>query len=114
MKWFNVVLLGDSGVGKTALLQRLVAEKYSSTFIATVGVDLKRKQFDDLDAGLQVCGLDSVSFKGSGEGGGRVWESCLYGENIAGMGHCWPRTVPVNHHSVLPRRRSEYEDREVI
>jgi GTPase SAR1 family protein len=54
MLWFNVILLGDSGVGKSSLIQRLTEDTYSSTFLATVGVDLKRKTFVELNTGLQV------------------------------------------------------------
>jgi len=39
----KLLLLGDSAVGKTSLLMRFVDDKYSSTFISTVGVDFKSK-----------------------------------------------------------------------
>ena len=39
----QVLLLGDSAVGKTCLLMRFTDDKFSSQFISTVGVDFKSK-----------------------------------------------------------------------
>lgn len=39
----KVLLIGDSGVGKTALLAQFVDEVYSPNFISTIGVDFKIK-----------------------------------------------------------------------
>ena len=36
-------MIGDSGVGKTALLNRYANNSFSHTFVATIGIDLKHK-----------------------------------------------------------------------
>ena len=46
----------DAGVGKTCLLLRLVDDKFSTTFITTIGIDFKVKDFviGDKKVKLQV------------------------------------------------------------
>jgi Ras-related protein Rab-8A len=39
----KILLIGDSGVGKTSLLQRYTADAFSSNFISTIGIDFKTK-----------------------------------------------------------------------
>lgn len=36
---FKIVIIGESGTGKTALLQRFTEEKYDAKYLATIGVD---------------------------------------------------------------------------
>jgi Ras-related protein Rab-1A len=43
---FKLLLVGDSGVGKSSLLSRFVDEIYTEEFISTVGVDFKIKTVD--------------------------------------------------------------------
>lgn len=40
---FKLLLIGDSGVGKTCLLFRYVEDTFSSSFISTIGIDFKIK-----------------------------------------------------------------------
>ena len=39
----KILLIGDSGVGKTSLLQRYTADAFSSNFISTIGIDFRTK-----------------------------------------------------------------------
>ncbi|XP_071490630.1 ras-related protein Rab-10-like isoform X2 [Diadema antillarum] len=40
---FKLLLIGDSGVGKTCLLFRFSDDTFSTTFISTIGIDFKIK-----------------------------------------------------------------------
>jgi Ras-related protein Rab-1A len=43
---FKILLIGDSGVGKSALLSRFADEEFSSSMIPTIGVDFKIRTVD--------------------------------------------------------------------
>merc|ERR1719240_1573290 len=53
---FKLLLVGDSGVGKSTLLQRLIDDDYSGSFVATIGVDLmiKSLEVDGRSVKLQI------------------------------------------------------------
>merc|ERR1711892_1329182 len=40
---FKLLLIGDSGVGKTCIVFRFTDDAFSSTFISTIGIDFKVK-----------------------------------------------------------------------
>ncbi|VDN97591.1 unnamed protein product [Rodentolepis nana] len=40
---FKLMLIGDSGVGKTCILFRFVEDSFSTSFISTIGIDFKIK-----------------------------------------------------------------------
>ncbi|CAI8508421.1 hypothetical protein ACO0OL_000645 [Hanseniaspora opuntiae] len=42
----KILLIGDSGVGKSSLLVRFVDENFSPSFITTIGIDFKIKVID--------------------------------------------------------------------
>ncbi len=50
----KVVLLGDGAVGKTSLVRRYVEQKFDDDYIATIGVNVKRKKMSDLDLSLSI------------------------------------------------------------
>ena len=42
----KVLMLGESGVGKTSLLVRFVEDKFNNNFLTTLGVEYKQKQIE--------------------------------------------------------------------
>lgn len=52
----KILLLGDSGVGKTSLMMRFSEDKFSPSLLATAGVDYKTKflDFDDKRVKCQI------------------------------------------------------------
>ncbi|XP_044065194.1 ras-related protein Rab-13 isoform X1 [Siniperca chuatsi] len=53
---FKLLLIGDSGVGKTCLIIRLAEDNFNSTYISTIGIDFKVKtiEVDGKKVKLQV------------------------------------------------------------
>ena len=54
--FIKIVVLGDSGVGKTSLLDQYVNRKFSTAYKATIGADFLTKEvtIDDKLVTLQV------------------------------------------------------------
>ena len=54
--FFKLILVGDSGVGKSCLLLRFADDTYTQSYISTIGVDFKIKtiQLDDKTVKLQI------------------------------------------------------------
>jgi len=52
----KVIILGDSGVGKTSLMNQFVNHKYSSVYKATIGADFLTKDLvvDDHEVTMQI------------------------------------------------------------
>uniref|UniRef100_A0A7S1TU54 Uncharacterized protein n=2 Tax=Phaeomonas parva TaxID=124430 RepID=A0A7S1TU54_9STRA len=44
LKKFKILMLGDSAVGKTSLINRFVEDKFAHNLVGTVGVDFKMKR----------------------------------------------------------------------
>lgn len=57
----KVIILGDSGVGKTSLMNQFVNKKFSNQYKATIGADFLTKEVmvDDRLVTMQVGYLDS-------------------------------------------------------
>lgn len=53
---FKTIVIGDSGVGKTCLLERLVDDRFMEDFVSTIGVDFKLHvlQVDGKKVKLQI------------------------------------------------------------
>ncbi|KAA8494526.1 Ras-related protein Rab7 [Porphyridium purpureum] len=55
-KLLKIVILGDSGVGKTSLMERYVNQRFSQQYKATIGADFLSKdiELEDRMANLQI------------------------------------------------------------
>ena len=67
---FKILIVGDSGVGKSNLLLRFVDNKFEPSHISTIGVDFKIKtiMIGELTIKMQnqsVFGVDVKTFKNS-------------------------------------------------
>ena len=53
---FKIVMIGDSGVGKSCILLRFADDKFNEHFYATIGVDFRFKNLtvDDKQVKLQI------------------------------------------------------------
>ncbi len=50
----KIIVLGDSGVGKTCLINRYVSGFYADSFTATLGVDFKIKNIETENGGINL------------------------------------------------------------
>jgi len=55
--FIKIILLGESGVGKTSLMDQYVNRKFSSQYKATIGADFLTKEvmIEEKLVTLQVC-----------------------------------------------------------
>lgn len=55
--FLKVIILGDTGVGKTSLMNQFVNKKFSGQYKATIGADFLTKEVtvDDRIVTMQVC-----------------------------------------------------------
>ena len=62
-KMLKVIILGDSGVGKTSLMNQYVNKKFSNQYKATIGADFLTKEVvvDDRVVTMQVPFSFSIS-----------------------------------------------------
>ena len=56
---FKIVLIGDSGVGKSCILMRFADDKFNENFYATIGVDFR---FKNLEVDGKIIKLQIVKF----------------------------------------------------
>ena len=43
---YKIIILGDGGVGKTALIQNLLGEKFTKSYLLTIGCDISTYKYD--------------------------------------------------------------------
>jgi septin family protein len=80
---FKIVLIGDSGVGKSCILLRFADDLFNENFYATIGVDFRFKnvEIDGKNVKLQIVNICSNNL----------------------VGHCWPGKVQNYHECLLQR-----------
>jgi len=77
--YLKTVILGDGGVGKTTILKLIMGEKTASSYIPTVGVDVKEFEFDNA-----IKNINLVLWDFSGQPRFRkLWKPFLEGTDIA-------------------------------
>ena len=52
--YLKIIVLGDSGVGKTCLINRYIGGFYRDSFAATLGVDFKIKPIEREDTKINL------------------------------------------------------------
>lgn len=60
---FKLLLIGDSGVGKSCLLLRFADDTYTESYISTIGVDFKIRtiELEGKTVKLQIVRFSSLS-----------------------------------------------------
>lgn len=87
---FKLLLIGDSGVGKSCLLLRFADDTYTESYISTIGVDFKIRtiELEGKTVKLQIVSdlFKRLCWHSNGCGdmvpcyhwGHEVWETCYY------------------------------------
>ena len=59
---FKIVMIGDSGVGKSCILLRFADDKFNENFYATIGVDFRFKNItiDNKSVKLQIVRIKYI------------------------------------------------------
>lgn len=96
----KVIILGDSSVGKTSLMNQYVNKRFSNQYKATIGADFLTKEVvvDDRVVTMQVNFLYLIH---------RVAKRFVYEMRsfclLLDLGHCGTRTLPVTRCRILSR-----------
>ena len=61
---FKIVMIGDSGVGKSCILLRFADDKFNENFYATIGVDFRFKNItiDNKSIKLQIVSIYHIFY----------------------------------------------------
>lgn len=61
---FKIVMIGDSGVGKSCILLRFADDKFNENFYATIGVDFRFKNItiNNKSVKLQIVRLENMLY----------------------------------------------------
>ena len=97
---FKVIMVGDSGTGKSALCHRFSHDAYNPSYIATIGVDFQVASFtlpDGKVAKQQVRGANR-----------RVSQQRSRPRLRAAVGHGRPGALPQHHPGLLPQHGRDH------
>ena len=59
-KTFKIIVIGDSGVGKTSLIKRFTKDKFSPGYLTTIGVEFESKDIQVNGEKVQLQIWDTV------------------------------------------------------
>lgn len=59
-KHYKILLLGDSGVGKTAIFERIINDRFNPSYMTTIGVDYGSKYFDYNEEKIKISLWDTA------------------------------------------------------
>lgn len=68
MRKMKILMLGDSGVGKSSLIMRWTADQFVPSLVGTVGVNFKSKKVVVEGEGMQVQVWDTAGQEQVGRG----------------------------------------------
>lgn len=93
----KVIILGDSSVGKTSLMNQYVNKRFSNQYKATIGADFCTKEVvvNDRVVTMQVIWNPARCMS---------WSADNY-NCILDLGHGWSRALPIPWCGLLPWRR---------
>ena len=63
--YFNILVLGDSGVGKSMILLRFAYDTHSTSFVPTVGVDQKYRNLKIKEKSIKLSLWDASGSEAS-------------------------------------------------
>jgi len=93
----KVIILGDSGVGKTSLMNQYVNKKFSNQYKATIGADFLTKEVIVDERLITMQAPTSVSIKSV------VFAYLIPSDVLADLGHGRTGTVPEFGCGILQR-----------
>eukprot|EP01024_Parvocaulis_polyphysoides_P024892 TRINITY_DN2269_c0_g2_i1.p1 TRINITY_DN2269_c0_g2~~TRINITY_DN2269_c0_g2_i1.p1 ORF type:complete len:205 (-),score=27.19 TRINITY_DN2269_c0_g2_i1:437-1051(-) len=106
---FKILLVGDSGVGKSAILLRFASDKFEEQMTSTIGVDFKLKYIEVNDKKIKLTIWDTAgqerfrtltsSYYRGAQGIIFVYDVCNK-DSFSNLGNLWLREV--NQYSTIP------------
>jgi len=89
---FKILLIGDPGVGKEALLLRFADDTYTESYISTIGVDFKVRSVE-LEGKLYKLQIWDTDGQEKFEFRLCFYHRRSYRSSLAGVADCWRRVA---------------------